>query len=182
MNSSNPVDVVVTGAGYAGVTVTNRILASLTDAERSRVRLTVVNPRPDFVERIRPHELAAGMRQSVTVPLTDHGLHALARRCRDLLGQPHPARWARYGITAREADVLELVVAGLANKQIATRLRLSPRTVEKHVESLLRKTAARSRIQLCRPACGESRRRHRDRGRPRRCGHRVAGARRLVGR
>ncbi|OJY53115.1 AAA family ATPase [Pseudonocardia sp.] len=79
---------------------------------------------------------------------TEHDLHGLALRCRDLLGRPHTARWDRYRFTAREADVLELVVAGLANKQIATRLRLSPRTVEKHVESLLRKTATRSRTQL----------------------------------
>ena len=34
------------------------------------------------------------------------------------------------------------------NKEIAARLYLSPRTVEKHVESLLRKIGARSRTQL----------------------------------
>ena len=52
------------------------------------------------------------------------------------------------GITAREADVLRLVADGLPNKEIAARLNLSPRTVEKHVESLLRKTGARSRTSL----------------------------------
>ena len=51
-------------------------------------------------------------------------------------------------MTAREADVLRLIAEGLANKEIAARLYLSPRTVEKHVESLLRKTGARSRTQL----------------------------------
>ena len=44
--------------------------------------------------------------------------------------------------------MLGLVAEGLANKEIAARLHVSPRTVEKHVESLLRKTAARSRTQL----------------------------------
>jgi DNA-binding NarL/FixJ family response regulator len=44
--------------------------------------------------------------------------------------------------------VLRLIAGGLANKQIAARLGLSPRTVEKHVESLLRKTGARSRTEL----------------------------------
>ena len=44
--------------------------------------------------------------------------------------------------------MLRLVADGLANKQIAARLHLSPRTVEKHVESLLRKTGARSRTGL----------------------------------
>jgi DNA-binding CsgD family transcriptional regulator len=52
------------------------------------------------------------------------------------------------GITPREREVLDLVAAGLSNKDVAERLSLSVRTVEKHVESLLRKTAARSRVQL----------------------------------
>ena len=56
--------------------------------------------------------------------------------------------FAGFGVTRREADVLVLVRQGLTNKEIAERLYLSPRTVEKHIESLLRKTAARSRTQL----------------------------------
>ena len=67
-------------------------------------------------------------------------------RCRYLVGGQR--RWAGLGITAREADVLDLVVQGLANKEIAARLLLSPRTVEKHVEALLRKLEARSRTHL----------------------------------
>ena len=76
------------------------------------------------------------------------GLDRLAQRCAALAGEPPPGRWTRLGVTAREADVLRLVAEGLANKDIAARLFLSPRTVEKHVESLLRKTGARSRTQL----------------------------------
>jgi DNA-binding CsgD family transcriptional regulator len=78
--------------------------------------------------------------------LAARGLQHLADRCRDLVGGPR--RWAGLGITAREADVLDLVVQGLANKEIASTLLLSPRTVEKHVESLLRKFGARSRTHL----------------------------------
>ncbi len=62
--------VVVVGAGYAGLIATNRLLGSLTPQERAAVGVTVVNARPDFVERIRLHELAAGTRASVTRPLT----------------------------------------------------------------------------------------------------------------
>ncbi len=69
--SPDGLSVVVIGAGYAGVMATNRLLASLSDAEAERVRVTVVNPRPEFVERIRLHELAAGSRASVLIPLTD---------------------------------------------------------------------------------------------------------------
>ncbi|HVB92870.1 MAG TPA: AAA family ATPase [Acidimicrobiales bacterium] len=76
------------------------------------------------------------------------GLSRLADRCDQLLRVPEANPWAAHGISPREADVLRLVIDGLANKEIAVRLHLSPRTVEKHVESLLRKTGARSRTQL----------------------------------
>jgi len=72
------VSVVVIGAGYAGVMATNRLLASLTPAEADRVQVAVVNPRPEFVERIRLHELAAGSSASVFLPLADT-LHRDAR-------------------------------------------------------------------------------------------------------
>ncbi len=78
----------------------------------------------------------------------DRGLPRLAERCRELLKDTQANPWEAAGITAREADVLRLVAGGLANKQIAAQLNLSPRTVEKHVESLLRKTGARSRTGL----------------------------------
>ena len=76
------------------------------------------------------------------------GFGALAAWCLALLGAPGPDRLAGLGITPREAEILGLIAAGLANKEIAARMRLSPRTVEKHVESLLRKTGATSRTML----------------------------------
>jgi DNA-binding CsgD family transcriptional regulator len=79
---------------------------------------------------------------------TSLGLDRLAGRCTELLRDASPNPWAGEGVTDREADVLRLVIAGLANKEIAAALRLSPRTVEKHVENLLRKTGARSRTEL----------------------------------
>lgn len=41
-----------------------------------------------------------------------------------------------------------LVADGLTNREIAERLFLSPRTVEKHVERLLAKTGVQNRSQL----------------------------------
>ncbi len=82
----------------------------------------------------------------------------LARACRSLLrhggwslprpdpGVP-PALAAR-GITLRETDVLVLLARGLSNREIAARLHLSPRTVEKHVERLMGKTETTRRTQL----------------------------------
>jgi DNA-binding CsgD family transcriptional regulator len=85
-----------------------------------------------------------------------HGIEALAARCRALLDGPRPSRWSRLGITERQADVLRLVATGISNEEIAARLHLSPRTVEKHVENLLRITAAQSRTQLVAIAGPES--------------------------
>ncbi|MDZ5622956.1 AAA family ATPase [Nocardioides sp. HM23] len=59
-----------------------------------------------------------------------------------------PAHLQRLGVTAREYDVLELVVDGLPNKAIADRLFLSVRTVETHVARLLQRTGAPDRGAL----------------------------------
>lgn len=59
-----------------------------------------------------------------------------------------PAVLLREGVTAREAEVLGLVGERLGNREIAARLYLSPRTVEKHVASLLAKLAVPDRAAL----------------------------------
>jgi DNA-binding NarL/FixJ family response regulator len=53
-------------------------------------------------------------------------------------------------LTQREQDVLAELVEGLSNGQIGDRLHLSPRTIEKHVSSLLRKTETSNRAELVR--------------------------------
>ncbi|WP_320782014.1 ATP-binding protein [Streptomyces sp. CRN 30] len=59
----------------------------------------------------------------------------------------HPA-----GLTARQADVLDLVARGMTNAQIAERLVLSVRTVDHHVAAILGKLAASSRHEAARIA------------------------------
>jgi DNA-binding CsgD family transcriptional regulator len=89
------------------------------------------------------------------------GHERLASACRSLLrrsGVPGahtsrrhagvPARFRSLGITRREMDVLSLLVDGLSNRELGERLYLSPRTVEKHVASLMAKTRTRTRAQL----------------------------------
>jgi DNA-binding CsgD family transcriptional regulator len=49
------------------------------------------------------------------------------------------------GLTEREQDVLRLVVQGLTNRAIASRLVLSERTVAKHLDNVFRKTGVTSR-------------------------------------
>ena len=52
----------------------------------------------------------------------------------------HPA-----GLTARQAEVLELLDEGLSNAEIADRLFVSPRTVENHVSAVLAKLDSTTR-------------------------------------
>lgn len=53
-------------------------------------------------------------------------------------------------LTQREQDVLKVLAGGLSNNQIGEYLHLSPRTVEKYVSSLLRKTDTSNRAELVR--------------------------------
>lgn len=53
-------------------------------------------------------------------------------------------------LTKREQEVLQLLTHGLSNAEIGTQLHLSPRTVEKYVSSLLRKTETSNRAELVR--------------------------------
>ncbi len=51
-------------------------------------------------------------------------------------------------LTGRQLEVAELVAGGLSNKEIAGQLRVSVRTVEKHVDDSLRRLTLHSRAQL----------------------------------
>ena len=50
-------------------------------------------------------------------------------------------------ITRREAEVLREIELGLTNREIAANLNISVTTVNKHVQSILRKVGARNRTQ-----------------------------------
>jgi DNA-binding NarL/FixJ family response regulator len=54
----------------------------------------------------------------------------------------------KIDLTYREKTVLELVLQGMMNKEIAETLRISVRNVEKYVSRLLIKTSTRNRTEL----------------------------------
>jgi len=89
------------------------------------------------------------------------GVTAVASACRSQLRElgvsvyqrragadrvPEPLR--RRGMTVREFEVLELLHNRLSNREIAIRLSISPRTVEKHVASSLLKAAVAERSDV----------------------------------
>ncbi|MGK2321333.1 ATP-binding protein [Gordonia rhizosphera NBRC 16068] len=92
---------------------------------------------------------------------SEHHHDPLATDCRRMLKQlgapvPRrgrgisqvPQRLLELGVTSREVDVLLLIAMRLPNADIADRLVLSPRTVERHVSSLLTKTGLADRREL----------------------------------
>ncbi|MGW4525460.1 NAD(P)/FAD-dependent oxidoreductase [Amycolatopsis sp. NPDC004378] len=90
-----PTEVVVIGGGYAGVMAANRL------TRRDDVAVTLVNPRPHFVERIRLHQLAAGTHDAVT------GFRdVLAERVRLVVGTVTTIDPAAREVRLSEADVL----------------------------------------------------------------------------
>ena len=59
----------------------------------------------------------------------------------------NPQAQATLGISPREREVLELLAAGLSNKEIADKLHVSPHTVKTHVARLFEKLDARRRTE-----------------------------------
>jgi len=57
------------------------------------------------------------------------------------------AQMPRPDLSAREVQVLELIVQGLANKQIAYQLQIAEHTVKNHVKNILSKLGVQDRTQ-----------------------------------
>jgi len=78
--------------------------------------------------------------------------HFLSRRALVRPAEPLPASLKSdlvgLGLSARESDVVELLLLGLSHKEIAERLFISPDTVKKHTYNAYRKLGVQNRVQL----------------------------------
>jgi DNA-binding NarL/FixJ family response regulator len=54
----------------------------------------------------------------------------------------------KYDLSPKEREVLEFLTAGLVTREIATKMRITERTVNFHVGSMLKKTGSKNRIEL----------------------------------
>jgi DNA-binding NarL/FixJ family response regulator len=83
---------------------------------------------------------------------------AVSRKLREIGARgvqrgPGPSTRANpAGLTRRELEVLQHLAAGLRNADIADRLYLSPKTVERHVSSILAKLDVSTRTEAARRA------------------------------
>ena len=113
-------------------------------------------PHARLVARVRAglgeDAFAAAWAAGRALPL-DQVVAEAAQLAADLAADPagaatpaeEPSAAERAGLTAREVEVLRLLVAGRSDPQIAAALFLSPRTVQWHVANLLRKLGLPSR-------------------------------------
>ena len=63
--------------------------------------------------------------------------------------QRHESRSARrYGLTAREREIVAAIAAGESNKDIAARLSISQQTVKHHLTNIFDKTGISTRLEL----------------------------------
>jgi DNA-binding NarL/FixJ family response regulator len=88
-----------------------------------------------------PDELLAGIRAAAG------GESPLAPRVAAALVRERRGGGAGEGLTDRERQVLALVAAGAANKQIAHRLGISPKTVKSHLGHIFRQIGVTDRLQ-----------------------------------
>jgi DNA-binding CsgD family transcriptional regulator len=94
----------------------------------------------------------AGYRRMGAVPDRDRAL-ARSRALGIRRGSREAHREAEFGwasLTATETRIADLVRDGLTNREIGSRLFVSPRTVQTHVSHILQKTGLRSRVEIAR--------------------------------
>lgn len=97
----------------------------------------------------QPGEIVAEVIDRCALALTALGLdeHTTRRGLAELVGYPpDQPRAAPPELTGRQREVLHLLADGLTVRAIARRLRLSPRTVGKHLEHVYRRLGTSDRL------------------------------------
>ncbi|AKH81533.1 hypothetical protein AA958_04250 [Streptomyces sp. CNQ-509] len=77
-----------------------------------------------------------------------HFRHPLLQQAAELLHYERPAARAGELLSPTEEAVTRLVAAGLTNRQIASRINLSPHTVNFHLRKIFQKLGVSSRVEL----------------------------------
>ena len=97
----------------------------------------------ELIDAVRT--VAAG-RRYLSAALAERAIDEYAERAKQSSSAQHEA------LSAREREILQLVAEGHPSSEIGARLHMSPRTVETHRASLMRKLGLRTRTDLLRYA------------------------------
>lgn len=144
--------------GMSGIEAVRELAPRLPDTRV--VMLTVSTDRHNLLDAIR-HGAAGYLTKDLTGEALQRAVRGLRRgdlamsRQHAALVVEHLQRGARGTapdevaglLSAREHEVLRLLAEGLTDREIAGALAISPRTVESHVSSVLRKLGVRNRAE-----------------------------------
>ena len=125
-------------------------LAGAAEACRDAYQAALPEPNRAYLESWLAPSLAAAGAAAARLVAEGRQMTLTAAVEYALADEPEQARPAgsRQALTRRETQVAALAARGLTNRDIATRLFLSVRTVEVHVDHILTKLGFRTRTQL----------------------------------
>lgn len=146
--------------GMTGIEAVREMAPRLPDTRI--VMLTVSTDRRDLLDAVR-HGAAGYLTKDLSGEALLRAVRGIRRgdlpmsRVHAALVVDHLARTGRSGassgdevgglLSAREQEVLRLLAEGMTDREIANALAISPRTVESHVSSVLRKLGVRNRAE-----------------------------------
>lgn len=146
--------------GMTGIEAVRELAPRLPDARI--VMLTVSTDRRDLLDAVR-HGAAGYLTKDLSGDALLRAVRGIRRgdlpmsRVHAAVVVDHLARTGRSGLSAademggllsaREQEVLRLLAEGMTDREIAAALAISPRTVESHVSSVLRKLGVRNRAE-----------------------------------
>jgi DNA-binding NarL/FixJ family response regulator len=138
-----------------GVTAAQRI------AKTTRVLMLTYTDAPEIIRAaigngavgylvhgtFSPDELLKAVRQAAAGanPLSPAAVAVLVGAVQDQATLPAESRISRYGLSAREVEVMDLVAQGHPNSVIAERLFLADKTVKNHVNHIYAKLGVTTR-------------------------------------
>lgn len=127
--------------------VTSRIvMLTVSDADEDVIEAVTLGADGYLLKDMEPEQLLEQIERALQgkMVMSDAVTHALALALR----QPQQSASNKMAsLTAREAEVLNLIAQGLSNKLIARELDISDGTVKVHVKHLLKKLGLRSRVE-----------------------------------
>lgn len=147
-----------------GLEATRRILA-----ENPAAKIVILSAHSDeaYIERMNAAGVAGFLEKQTSAEVLTKAIRevalgrtyfspAVAKRLREVAAAPRGrdglAKADAARLTAREAEVLQLVAEGAANKQVAAALGISIKTVEKHRQHLMDKLGIHDTAGLTRHA------------------------------
>jgi two-component system, NarL family, nitrate/nitrite response regulator NarL len=121
------------------------LMLTVSDNERDVVAALRAGASGYLLKDMEPEELCVNLQKALqgTAVLSE----AVTGKLIDALSAGQPLHTNETGLSAREQEVLDYLVGGLCNKEIARKLDISVGTVKVHVKHLLHKLDLHSRVE-----------------------------------